>query len=113
MSIYSVRILINTLVQRPCTHFRLLTKSSLVFNKPTASERYDRQLTKRESNLHKQFIQRHMATPIIDEKIEKDEINVNATDLSSLENNMIVVEILELLPRLLSSRMDSLATPVS
>jgi hypothetical protein len=70
MSIFSVRILINSFIKRPCTHFRSFTKSSCFFNKPTAY-RYQRQFTKREANLYKQLIQRYMATPMNDESVEK------------------------------------------
>ncbi len=73
MSLFSVRILINSFIKRPCTHFRSFTKSSYLFNKSpsTTPYRYQRKLTKRETNLHKQFIQRYMATPMNDDNVEK------------------------------------------
>ncbi len=71
MSIFSVRILINSFIKRPCTHFRSFTKSSCFLNKVTTTYKYQRQFTKREANLHKQLIQRYMATPMNDENIEK------------------------------------------
>jgi len=74
MSIFSVRILINSFIKRPCTHFRSFTKSSCFFNKSTTTTttfKYQRQFTKREANLHKQLIQRYMATPMNDDNIEK------------------------------------------
>jgi hypothetical protein len=40
-------------------------------NKVTTTYKYQRQFTKREANLHKQLIQRYMATPMNDENIEK------------------------------------------
>ncbi|CAF4059463.1 unnamed protein product, partial [Rotaria magnacalcarata] len=71
MSIHSVRLLINSFIKRPCTHFRSFTNSSCLFNKSTARYQYQRELTKREANLHKQFIQRYMAAPMNDENVEK------------------------------------------
>ena len=68
MSLFAVRILFHSIIKRPCAHFRSFTSSSSLFNKST---RYHRQLTKRETNLYKQFTERHMATPINDEEIEK------------------------------------------
>lgn len=71
MSIFSVRILFNSFLKRPSTHFRLFTKSSGHFNKvPSNTFKYQRNFTKREANLYKQLIQRYMATPINDE-VEK------------------------------------------
>ena len=71
MSIHSVRILINPFIKRPYTHFRLFTASSCRFNNSIKSFKYQRQLTKREANLYKQFTKRHMAKPMNDENIEK------------------------------------------
>lgn len=71
MSIFPIRILFNSFIKRPCTHFRSFTKSSCYFNKVTTKYKYQRQFTKREANLHKQLIQRYMATPINDENVEK------------------------------------------
>ncbi len=71
MSIFPVRILINSFIKRPYTHFRSFTKSSSFFNKPTTSYRYQRHFTKREANLYKQLIQRYMATPMNDDNVEK------------------------------------------
>lgn len=71
MTIHSVRLLINTFINRPYAHFRSFTKSSCLFNKSTDRYRFQRELTKREANLHKQFIQRHMAAPMNDSNIEK------------------------------------------
>jgi hypothetical protein len=73
MSIFSVRILINSFIKRPCTHFRSFIKSSCLFNKGTTTTtyKYQRQFTKREANLHKQLIQRYMAEPMNDENVEK------------------------------------------
>ncbi len=71
MSIFSVRILINSFIKRPSTHFRSFTKSSCFFNKATTTYKYQRQFTKREANLHKQLIQRYMAEPMNDENVEK------------------------------------------
>lgn len=72
MSIFSVRILFNSFIKRPSTHFRSFAKSSCLFNKPTTSKyQYQRHFTKREANLHKQLIQRYMATPMNDESVEK------------------------------------------
>lgn len=70
---FSVRILINSLIKRPCTHFRSFTNSSSLFKQTVSAnlQRYQRQLTKREKNLHKQFIQRYMATPMNDDQVEK------------------------------------------
>ena len=69
---FSVRILINSFVIRPCTHFRFFTKSSGHFNKfPSNTYKYQRHFTKREANLHKQLIQRYMATPMNDDEVEK------------------------------------------
>lgn len=71
MSIYSVRILINSFIKRPCTHFRSFAKSSCLFNKATKKAYTQRHLTKRETNLHRQLIQRYMAAPMNDSEIEK------------------------------------------
>ncbi len=71
MSVFSVRILINSFIKRPYTHFRSFTKSSCHWNKISTTYKYHRQFTKREANLHKQFIQRYMATPMNDENVEK------------------------------------------
>lgn len=72
MSIFSVRILINSFVKRPSTHFRFFTNSTNHFNKsPSNTYKYQRHFTKREANLHKQFIQRYMATPMNDDAVEK------------------------------------------
>jgi hypothetical protein len=70
MSIFSVRILFNSFIKRPCTHFRSFTKSSCLFNK-VKTYKYQRQFTKREGNLYKQLIQRYMATPMNDDNVEK------------------------------------------
>jgi hypothetical protein len=71
MPIFPVRLLIHALTKRPCAHFRSLTTSTALFNSSTVSTRYQRQLTKREVNIYKQSIQRHMAAPFNDETIEK------------------------------------------
>ena len=72
MSIFSVRILFNSFIKRPSTHFRLFTKSSGHFNKvPSNTFKYQRNFTKREANLYKQLIQRYMATPLNDDEVEK------------------------------------------
>ena len=71
MSIFSVRILINSFIKRPCTHFRSFIKSSCHLNKVTTKYQYQREFTKREKNLYKQLIQRYMATPMNDVEVEK------------------------------------------
>jgi hypothetical protein len=71
MSIFSIRILINSFIKRPCTHFRSFATSSCLFNKITTTYKYQRQFTKREANLHKNLIQRYMAAPMNDENVEK------------------------------------------
>jgi len=77
MSIFSVRILINSFINRPSTHFRSFTKTPSFFNKSSSTTtttfkfKYQRQFTKREANLHKQLIQRYMAAPMNDENVEK------------------------------------------
>jgi hypothetical protein len=67
MPIFSVRILINSFIKRPSTHFRSFTKSSCLFG----TYKYQRQFTKREANLYKQLIQRYMAAPMNDDSVEK------------------------------------------
>ena len=64
MSIFSVRLLINSFIKRPSTHFRSFTTS-------TTAYKYQRNFTKREANLYKQLIQRYMATPMDDDNVEK------------------------------------------
>ncbi|CAM2702879.1 unnamed protein product [Rotaria socialis] len=66
---------LNPISDRRCFDVLFLIKSfinsSCLFNKSTTRYQYRRELTKREANLHKQFIQRHMATPMSDENVEK------------------------------------------
>ena len=73
MSIFAVRVVLHSFLKRPCTHFRSFTNSSSLFKQTVATnlQRYQRQLTKREKNLHKQLIQRYMATPMNDDQVEK------------------------------------------
>lgn len=70
MTLFPVRVLINSFVKRPCAHFRSFTNSPYLANKPPVTGKYKRPLTKREANLYKQFIQRHMAAPVDDNNVE-------------------------------------------